>query len=116
MSLARTRFHMSERNDNSPGRGLLRRPASRGLASGVADLVRAQFGLGADWVVSVSELRCTTPGCPPVETVALMWDAGAVPHRLRLFKPLAQVRADDLPPRWYLPALVVDADGDGACC
>lgn len=107
---------MSERNDNSPGRSLLRTPSSRGLASHVASLLRAQFGLGPDWVVSVSELHCVTPGCPPVETVALMWDAAAVAHRLRLFKPLAKVQSDDLPPRWYLPALVADGDEDGACC
>ncbi|MBD3763436.1 MAG: hypothetical protein IE927_01515 [Rhodobacterales bacterium] len=82
----------------------------------MAALLRDRFALGSDWVVAVSELRCQTPGCPPVETVALMWDPAGAPYRLRLFRPLAAVTDDDLPPRWYLPALAAEGDADCSCC
>jgi nitrate reductase delta subunit len=108
---------MTEQADNSrrPLRGL-RRPATGGDAARLADLVRARFGLGPDWTVTVAELRCRVPGCPPVETVALMWDADGAPYRLRVFRPLAEVGESDLPPRWYLPALAATDDVHCGCC
>ena len=94
----------------------LRRPGrGGGHARRVAALLRDHFALAGGWVVTVAELRCLTPGCPPVETVALLWDAEGARHRLRVFRPLAEVSRDDLPPRWYLPALRAE-DGDDGCC
>jgi nitrate reductase delta subunit len=77
---------------------------------------RLRFALPADAAVMVSEMRCALPGCAPVETVVVFWTADLVRHRFTLFKPLAEVEEDDLPPRWFLSALV-DSDGGGCeCC
>lgn len=49
----------------------------------------------ADVVVMVTELACTEPGCPPVETViALMYPGN--PRQLKLHKPVREVTADDI--------------------
>jgi nitrate reductase delta subunit len=108
---------MTEQPANS-GSGLrgLRGPAQGRDAARLAALVRAHFALGPDWTVTVADLRCQVPGCPPVETVALMWGPNGAPYRLRVFRPMTQVGADDLPPRWYLPALAAAGDIDGGCC
>lgn len=107
---------MTEQRDIPGGRLRgLRRPARGAQATHMAAMVRAHFGLSDAWVVTVAELQCQVPGCPPVETVALMWDADGTAHRLRVFRRLDDVAADDLPPRWYLPALVA-TDDDCGCC
>jgi nitrate reductase delta subunit len=43
------------------------------------------------------------------------WDEKAVRHRFKLFKPAAEVQESDLPPRWYLNALI-DSDEAGCDC
>lgn len=108
---------MTEQSANS-GRTLrgLRRPSRGADGAALAALARAHFALDAGWIVSVAELTCQVPGCPPVETVVLMWDAGGTAYRLRVFRPLAQVKITDFPPRWYLPALIATGDADCGCC
>ncbi|MEM9563530.1 MAG: hypothetical protein AAGA93_12975 [Actinomycetota bacterium] len=45
--------------------------------------------------VLVTELACTEPGCPPLETViGLLSDGGQVQHKLH--KPLADVTKADI--------------------
>jgi len=94
----------------------MRRPAQGGLATEVQSWLRRHFALSEAAVIVVSELQCAVPGCPPVETVALIWDGLGQAYRLRVFKPLAEVTLQDLPPAWYLPALVDEGDVDCGCC
>ncbi|MFV0533280.1 MAG: hypothetical protein ACK5MR_06475 [Cumulibacter sp.] len=48
-----------------------------------------------DVVVMVTELACSEPGCPPVETViALMYPGN--PQQFKLHKPVCEVTADDV--------------------
>jgi hypothetical protein len=64
----------------------------------------------------VSEIACALPGCPPLHTVIVFWSEGAERHQLKLFKPVIQVVADDLPPAWMKRALVaIDGIGDECC-
>jgi nitrate reductase delta subunit len=37
-------------------------------------------------------------------------------HHFKVFKPVAEVTEEDLPPRWYLPALAVPDDFECSCC
>ena len=37
-------------------------------------------------------------------------------HQFKVFKPVAEVVEDDLPPSWMKTALIVDEDGDFECC
>jgi nitrate reductase delta subunit len=80
----------------------------------VRQWVRARFGLG-DAPILVAEVACAVPGCPPVETVIAFWAAERRYH-FKVFKPVAEVTDDDLPPRWFLPALAVPDDFQCDCC
>jgi nitrate reductase molybdenum cofactor assembly chaperone NarJ/NarW len=56
---------------------------------------REHFNLGDDETIMVSELPCSDPGCPPVETHVVFWtQAGR--QQFKVFKPLAEVAPDDL--------------------
>jgi nitrate reductase delta subunit len=56
---------------------------------------REHFNLGEGETIMVSELPCSDPGCPPVETHLVFWtQAGR--HQFKVFKPLAEVVPDDL--------------------
>jgi nitrate reductase delta subunit len=37
-------------------------------------------------------------------------------HHFKVFKPVAEVSPDDLPPRWYKGALAVPDDFECSCC
>jgi nitrate reductase delta subunit len=56
---------------------------------------REHFKLADDETIMVSELPCSDPGCPPVETHLVFWtQAGR--HQFKVFKPLAEFVPDDL--------------------
>lgn len=81
--------------------------------------VRERFRLSTETVVLVTELVCALPGCPPLETVIAFWtgsEGDALRHHYKVFKPVQQVTADDLPPWWMRDALVAAPDGVCGCC
>jgi len=55
----------------------------------------AAFGLDEGATVMVSELRCTEPGCPPLETVIALLGAGGT-RQFKLHKALADVTEADV--------------------
>jgi hypothetical protein len=76
---------------------------------------RARFALPGEQTVMVSELACAVPGCPPIETHVVFWsDLGR--HHFKIFKPLAEVAEDDLPPAFMKTALVALEGVDCDCC
>jgi nitrate reductase molybdenum cofactor assembly chaperone NarJ/NarW len=56
---------------------------------------RERYKLDDDETIMVSELPCSDPGCPPVETHVVFWTQAGRQH-FKIFKPLAEVAADDL--------------------
>jgi len=81
----------------------------------VRDWTRARFALAEDATIMVSEVTCTVPGCPPVETHMVFWtELGR--HHFKIFKPLADVAEDDLPPAFMKNALVALEGIDCDCC
>jgi nitrate reductase delta subunit len=80
----------------------------------VRESVRERFALG-DGAILVAEVACAVQGCPPIETVIAFWSEERR-HHFKVFKPVAEVTADDLPPRWYKGALAVSDDFDCSCC
>ena len=92
----------------------------------VEDAVRARFRLPAQASVMVTELACALPGCPPLETVIAFWtdvdssgssgSSAVLRHHYKVFKPVQQVGADDLPPWWMKDALLATPAWDCACC
>jgi nitrate reductase delta subunit len=77
---------------------------------------RERFSLPQDAPVLASELACTVPGCPPLETVVAFWIESGERRHFKVFKPVEQVVEDDLPPAWLKDSLC-SIEGEGfSCC
>jgi nitrate reductase delta subunit len=81
----------------------------------VAGWTRERFKLPQEAVISVSEIACPLPGCPPLETVVMFWIAEQC-YQFKLFKPVAEVVDDDLPYAWLKDALVLPEGFEYDCC
>jgi hypothetical protein len=81
----------------------------------VRSWTRMRFKLTDDETVMVSEVACSVPGCPPIETHLVFWTA-AGRHHFKIFKPLADVVEDDLPPAFMKNALIALEGIDCDCC
>jgi hypothetical protein len=77
---------------------------------------RARFKLSADEPIMVAEVACGLPGCPPLETVIAFWTGGKTRHQFKVFKPVAQVVEEDLPPAFMKNALIADDWSGLECC
>jgi hypothetical protein len=77
--------------------------------------VKERFSLADDAAILVSEVACTLPGCPPLETVVAFWSEDKR-HHFKLMKRAEEVVHDDIPFAWLKDTFVV-ADGFGCeCC
>jgi hypothetical protein len=111
---------------NAPGEGmpeafrigpaLKRDPAHVAAIERVRTWSRARFALPEDAAIMVAQVACNMPGCPPLETVVAFWSADATRLQFKLFKPVADVVPDDLPPPWMKNALIVDEESGFECC
>jgi hypothetical protein len=90
-------------------------PGNGNAAERVRDWARTRFALTDDETVMISEVACGVPGCPPIETHLVFW-TGAGRHHFKIFKPLADVIEDDLPPAFMKNALVALEGADCDCC
>jgi len=52
--------------------------------------------LPADAVVMATELTCTEPGCPPLETVVAVLREDGAQEQFKIHKALAEVTPDDV--------------------
>jgi hypothetical protein len=81
----------------------------------VRQWTRARFKLPAEAVILVAEVACALPGCPPLETVVAFW-LDDKRHQFKIFKRLAEVILDDLPPAWLKDALAGSDLLECGCC
>src|SRR5262249_32668357 len=98
------------------GPALKRDPAHAAAVERVRAWTRARFALPEEAAIMVAQVACSMPGCPPLETVVAFWTVDATRHQFKLFKPVADVLNDDLPPSWMKSALVVDEESGFECC
>ena len=90
-------------------------PGESAVTDRLRDWTRARFALPPGQTVMVSELACSVPGCPPIETHVVFWsDLGR--HHYKIFKPLNAVGEDDLPPAFMKNALVWAEGLECGCC
>ncbi len=68
-----------------------------------------RFTLSGETTILVSEVACALPGCPPVETVIAFWE-NEQRYLFKIFKPVGEVLADDLPFAWQKESLAVPVD------
>lgn len=76
--------------------------------------VRERFALTDAETVMVTQIACTVPGCPPLETVITFWTADGIRHHFKIFKPFELIADDDLPPGWMKSVLI--SNSDEFCC
>jgi hypothetical protein len=81
----------------------------------VKEWTRERFKLRAEDVILVSEIACSVPGCPPLETVVAFWPADGKRRHFKIFKTAQEVVNDDLPYDWLIDALIVP-EGQGCDC
>jgi hypothetical protein len=58
--------------------------------------VTERLGLPGTATLTVAELACHEPGCPPIETVVTVQDADGQRRTWRLHKPVAEITAADV--------------------
>lgn len=73
-----------------------RSKAPPGRASMVKGWITERLGLSDADLVSVAELACHEPGCPPIETVVTVHGADGQRRTWRLHKPVAEITAADV--------------------
>jgi len=85
-------------------------------ATRVKAWTRSRFGLTGNDTLLVTELEGSLPGFPPLHTVVAFWTAEQKHYHFKVFKPLAEVTEEDVPPAWYRDALAVAPGLDCGCC
>ncbi|MFZ5692201.1 MAG: hypothetical protein ACOY5F_13195 [Pseudomonadota bacterium] len=94
-------------------RSLKRKSENAEAAARLKAWTRHRFSLTPECAILVAEVTCGLPGCPPIETVIAFWSSDTR-HSFKVFKPLAEVVEDDLPPSWMREALM--DDNSAYCC
>jgi hypothetical protein len=54
------------------------------------------FATGDEVTILVSELSCSEPGCPPIETVIALFRAREEPTKYTIHRPSAEVTREDV--------------------
>ena len=82
----------------------------------IKEWTRLRFGLSERDVVVVSEVACSMPGFPPLETGVAFWTGEGIRHHFRVFKPVEQIAESDLPPQWLKDSLAASDGIECYCC
>lgn len=77
-------------------KNLLTRRSSPGRAGTLKAWVAQHLVLSEDDLVTVAELACYEPGCPPVETVVTVHGADGMRRIWHIHKPLADIDQSDI--------------------
>ena len=89
---------------------------NRAAIARVKSFTRERFRLSVDDTIMVTEIECGVPGCPPLETIVAFWTDETKRHHTKVFKPVGDVVADDLPPWWMKDAIVAEEVFGCPCC
>jgi hypothetical protein len=65
-------------------------------AAQVKDWTRRHLSASSETVLTVSEIACTDPACPGVETVILVMEPGRKTRAYKVSKPLEEVIEQDI--------------------
>jgi nitrate reductase delta subunit len=105
----------AEKDDDGLGLKAQPSPEDELAQQRVREWMRTRFKLAGDAAILVSEIVCTLPGCPPLETAVAFWE-GETRYHFKLFKPVREVALDDLPFAWMKAELVVPEGFNCECC
>ena len=73
-----------------------KRGRSSGQSAKIKDLVRELLACSDEHTILVTELKCTEPGCPPLETVVAVLGPCGVKHQQKVHLALEQVTETDV--------------------
>ena len=62
----------------------------------VKTLIQEQFNLSDDTLISLSELNCHEPSCPPIETVITTRAINGESCIWRIAKPISEIKIEDI--------------------
>jgi nitrate reductase delta subunit len=98
---------------------MMRSPISRAGNGAAVERVRGwtrtRFRLSEEETIMVSEIACAVPGCPPIEAHVVFWTSLGR-HHFKVFKPLAEVVEEDLPPAFMKNAIIALEGIECDCC
>lgn len=70
---------------------LFKRNSSAGTSRKVKDWVRSTLQLSDEHGILVTELKCTEPGCPPIETVVAILEPGGQQHQQKVHRAISEI-------------------------
>lgn len=73
-----------------------RNPRIPAATASIKNWARATLSLEDETVISVNELSCAEPGCPPRETIVLILRKGAPARRLSIHKAILDICEQDV--------------------
>jgi hypothetical protein len=82
----------------------------------VKDWTRARFNLAEDDLVMVTQTASKLPGYPPLQTAVSFWTAENTRHHFTVFKSVADVLEEDIPPAFMKHALAHSEGVSCSCC
>ena len=62
----------------------------------IKTLIQEQFNLSDDTLISLSELNCHEPSCPPKETVITTRAINGESYIWRIAKPISEIKIEDI--------------------
>ncbi|MCS6821963.1 MAG: hypothetical protein NZ551_08835 [Microscillaceae bacterium] len=63
--------------------------------------VQEELALTNEAIVRISQIHCTEPSCPGVETVILVFEPNQATKMLKIGKPMVFVRKWDIKPHFF---------------
>ncbi len=71
-------------------------PENAGRIREIKQWVNEKISLSDETTVMVTELRCTEPGCPPLETVIAIMEPEKPLQQHKIHKPVVEVEIEDI--------------------
>ena len=72
-----------------------KRPNSKAVGR-IKNLIKQKLGLPETTIVSVVELACHEPGCPPTETIITAHAEDSSKQNWRINKPISEISDNDI--------------------
>jgi len=73
-----------------------KKKSNKSATQNLKNLIIEKFKLNEDATVSIAELSCHEPNCPPKETIITIHKAKGITSNLRIHKPLNQIKREDV--------------------
>lgn len=93
-----------------------RSPRSSERANEIKEQVAAILSLDQEATVMVSELACMEEGCPPVETVILVFRPAMDKLQFRLHRSISEITAHEIEEMCAQQINSTSENNHGSCC